>query len=41
MRHYRVTGQIGTEKYISINQNEANAKYDAIDDVSAVQHRIN
>ena len=41
MGHYRVTGQTGTGKYISINKNEANAKYVAIDDVSAVQPRIN
>ena len=36
-----INGQIGTVKYISINQNEVNAIYVAFDDVSAGQIRIN
>ena len=36
-----INRQIGTVKYISINQNEVNAIYLAFDDVSAGQIRIN
>ena len=36
-----INGQIGTVKYISINQNEVNVIYVAFDDVSAGQIRIN
>ena len=36
-----INGQIGTIKYISINQYEVNAIYVAFDDVSAGQIRIN
>ena len=36
-----INGEIGTVKYININQNEVNAIYVAFDDVSAGQIRIN
>ena len=36
-----VNSQIGTVKYISINQNEVNVIYVAFDDVSSGQIRIN
>ena len=36
-----LNGHIGTVKYISINQNEVNAKYVAFDGVSEVQIRKN